>query len=160
MDYISYNKGNKCQLMLLHPNQFDKRNDFWIINISWLWLFPNLIPCSFDIFDKSVFAFIGINSIVFFFLATILIMAMFNFQFWVKIKISSWHYLTCFISLLFSQFLICIFWYCIILIYCIIDQIGQNIYFLHILSSFVRPQVKTDYNIQITAKENVNQVIH
>ena len=39
---------------------------------------PNLILCSFDIFDKTVFDFVGIQSI-FFFLATILIMATFNF---------------------------------------------------------------------------------
>ena len=40
---------------------------------------PNLILCSFDIFDKTVFDFVGIQSIFFFFLATILIMATFNF---------------------------------------------------------------------------------
>ena len=108
VDYISYN-GNKCQLMMLLPNQFNKRPDFWIISITWLWLFPNLILCSFDIFDKRVFSFVVIKSIVFFFLATILIMAMFNFQFWFRIKIGDWYYLTCCTSLLNSHFLVCCF---------------------------------------------------
>ena len=35
------------------------------------------------------FGFVGIKSIAFFSLANILIMAMFNFQFWVRIKIGS-----------------------------------------------------------------------
>ena len=41
---------------------------------------PKPILCSFDIFDKRVFGFAGIKLIVFFFLATILIMTMFTFQ--------------------------------------------------------------------------------
>ena len=52
-----------------------------------------------------VFGFVSIKSIVFFFLATTVIMKMFNFQFWVKIKIDSWYYLKCCTSLLFSHFL-------------------------------------------------------
>ena len=71
-----------------------------IFELSW---FPNL--CSFGSFDKRDFGFVGIKFIVFFFLATILIMVMFNFQFWVRIKIGSWHYLKCCTSLLFFTFL-------------------------------------------------------
>ena len=93
MDYIPCS-GKKCQLMLLLTNQFNKRTDFWIISITWLWLFPKLNLCSFDIFDKKAFCFSGFKSIVFFFLATVLIITMFNFQFWVRIKIGSWYYLT------------------------------------------------------------------
>ena len=111
----------------------------------------------FRYFGQGVFGFVGIKPNVFFFLATILIMAMFNFQFWVRIKIGSWYYLTCCTSLLFSHFLMCCLtnktalelhivqlivvlflnwltsqiWYCIISTYCIIDQICQNISFAH-----------------------------
>ena len=95
LDYIWYNNDSKCQLMMMLPNQFNNRTDFWIISISWLWLFPNLIPCSFDIFDKKAFIFVGIKLIVFF---------LFNFQYWVRIKIGSWYYLTCFTSLFLSHF--------------------------------------------------------
>ena len=105
-DYVPYN-GSKCQLTILLPNQFNKRTIFWIVSITGLWLSPTLIICSIDIFDKRAFCFVGIESIGFFFLASILIMAMFNFQFWVRIKIGSWYYLTCCISLLFSHFLMC-----------------------------------------------------
>ena len=106
VDYISYN-GNKCQLIMLLPNHFNEKTDFWIISIKWLWLFPNLILCSFDIFDKRVFDFAGIKSIVFFFSVTILIMTMSNFQFLVGIKLGSWYYLTYCTSLLFPHFLMC-----------------------------------------------------
>ena len=51
VDYISHN-CNKCQLMLLLPNQFNKRTDFWIISITWLLLFPNLIPNSKESFHS------------------------------------------------------------------------------------------------------------
>ena len=91
--------------MLLLSNQFNKKTDFLIISITWLWLFLNLILCSFDLFEKGTFDFISIKSIVFFFLATILAMAMFNFQFWIRIKIGSWYFLTCCTSLLFSHYL-------------------------------------------------------
>ena len=37
--------------------------------------------CFFDIFDKGVFGFVSIKLIVFFIMATIFIMVMFNFQF-------------------------------------------------------------------------------
>ena len=65
---------------MLLLNQFNKRTDFWIISITWLCLFPNLILCSFDIFHKKVFGLAGIKSIVFFFLAIMLVMAISNFQ--------------------------------------------------------------------------------
>ena len=77
----------QCQLMKLLPDQFSKRTDFRIISTTWLCLFPNLILRSFNIFNKRVFGFVGIKSIVFFFLATVLITAMSNFQFWVGIKL-------------------------------------------------------------------------
>ena len=77
----------QCQLMKLLPDQFNKRTDFWIISTTWLRLFSNLILRSFNIFNKRVFGFVGIKSIVFFFLATVLITAMSNFQFWVGIKL-------------------------------------------------------------------------
>ena len=86
-DYIPCN-GIKCQMMLLLPNQFNKRTDFWFILIAWLWLFPNLILQAFDIFNKRIICFVGIYLIYFFFLATILIITMFN---WVRIKIGSWY---------------------------------------------------------------------
>ena len=44
-------------------------------------------------FDKRILGFVGIKPIGFFFLATILIMAIFNFQFWFRIKVGSWYYL-------------------------------------------------------------------
>ena len=104
--WLHTNNDSKCQLMMLLPNQFNKRTDFWIISITWLWLFPNQILCSFDVFGKRVFGLVGIKSIVFF-LVIILIMAMFNFQFWVSIKKGSWCYLTCFFKFqLFSYFLL------------------------------------------------------
>ena len=71
LDYISYNNDSKCQLMMMLPNQFNNRTDFWIISI------------------------VGIKLIVFF---------LFNFQYWVRIKIGSWYYLTCFTSLFLSHF--------------------------------------------------------
>ena len=86
------------------PNQFNKRTDFWIIIITWLWLFSNLILSFFDIFEKTLFGFAGIKSIDLFFLAVILIMTMFNVQFWVNRKIGSWYYLTCCTPLLFHFF--------------------------------------------------------
>ena len=114
---------------------------WWIIVIS------KLILCFLDLFDKSVFDFAGLESIVFFFLATILIMLMFNFQFWVRIKLGSWYYLRCCTSLPFSIFFNVFLsksklqyffiwlppqiWYCIISI------------LLHILSSLARSQVNT-----------------
>ena len=69
------------------------------ISITWLWLFPNPILCSFVIFDTRVFGLVGIKLILF--------MAILNFQLWVSIKVGSWYYLTCCTSLLFSHFLMC-----------------------------------------------------
>ena len=63
---------------------------------------PNSI--FFDIFEKTLFGFAGIKSIDLFFLAVILIMTMFNVQFWVNRKIGSWYYLTCCTPLLFPLF--------------------------------------------------------
>ena len=156
MDYISYN-GNTCQLMMLLPNQFNKRTDFWIISITWLWLFPNRIPCSFHIFDKRVFGFVGIRSI-FFFLSTILVMVMLEFQ----IKIVTWYYLTCCTStfLTFScgacltnqvelhvvQLIVILFYLTALTdlilyyFYCIINQIGQNILFYIHYHHFLDPK--------------------
>ena len=53
----------------LLQNQFNKGAAFRILSITWLWLFPNLILFSFDIFDKRIFGFAGIKSIVFFLLS-------------------------------------------------------------------------------------------
>ena len=155
------------------PNQLKKRTDFWFISITWLLLFANLILCSFDILGKEFLALQALNRMFFFFLATILIMAMFNFQFWVRIKIGSWYYLTCCTSLLFSHFLMCCLtnktalelhivqlivilflnwltsqiWYCIISTYCIIDQICQNISFAHMwcVARFGTKHLKTAF---------------
>ena len=99
LDYILYN-GNKYQLMTQLPNQFNKRTGFFYY---WHYMIMVIPKPNFDFFDKSVF-----KSIVFlFFSAIILIMAIFNFQFWVSIKIGSWYNLTCCTFLLFSHFLIC-----------------------------------------------------
>ena len=49
-------------------------------------------------------------------------MAMLNFQFWVRIKIGSWYYLTCCASLLFSHFLMC----------CLTNQAALELLFLYI----------------------------
>ena len=58
----------------------------------------------------------------FLFLVTILIIAMFNFQFWVRMRIGSWYYLTCCISLLFSHF-----W-----MYCLTNHAALGLLFLYI----------------------------
>ena len=96
------------RLVMLFPNQFNKRSDLLIISVTWLWLFSNLILCYFDIFDNRGFGFVSIRFIVFFVLVTILIMTMFNFQFWVGIKIGSWYYLTCCIFPFFYFFMCCL----------------------------------------------------
>ena len=93
--------------MMLLLNQFNKKIDFCIITITSLWLFPNLILCTFDFFAEIIFRFVGIKWIGFLFLATPLIMPRFKFRLGVKMKIGSWFYLTCCISLLFSHFLMC-----------------------------------------------------
>ena len=169
MNYISYN-GGKCQLMMLLQNQFNKRTDFWIISITWLWLYSNLILYSFNNFDKRVFGLVGIKSLAFFFLTTILVMEIFNFQFSFRIKIGSWYYLTYCTSLLFLTFfnvllnksngfrtmelrvvqLIVILFYLTGLTDLILYYLNllyywsiwaEYIFFLHILSLFARPQV-------------------
>ena len=109
--------------------------------------------CSFDIFDKRVLLFVGIiRSNVFFFLATILIMAVFSFQFWVRIKIFHMHnksncfrtvelhvvQLNCNIHLIALTDLI--LYYFNLLYYW---SSWTEYSFLQILSSFARSQVKT-----------------
>ena len=73
VDYISYNNGNKCQLMMPLLNQFIKRADFWSISIS--------ISIMIMVIPKPNFMFFWYFWQIFF---TILFMTIFNFQFWVN----------------------------------------------------------------------------
>ena len=104
MNYILYNES-KYQLMMLLPDLFNKRTYFWVISIAWLCPTPNLIlEVTCFLICKRVFGSVGIKWIVFFFLATIFIMATFSFQFWVRKEVGSWYYLTCCTSLFFRFF--------------------------------------------------------
>ena len=79
VDYIPYN-GNRCQLMILLSDHFNKRAEFRMITISGLCPFLNLtlevtcfITCNFEKLILYVLL-VGIKVIGSFFLATILVM--------------------------------------------------------------------------------------
>ena len=116
---------------------------------------------------REILTFLALNWLfLYFYLVTILIMAMFNFQFWVGIKIGSWYYLTCYTSLtnqvelhVFQLILILFYlpsqiWYCIQFVILLIKLDRIFIFFLAYIIIFYTPSKNPDCKIEIFAKKN------
>ena len=101
--------------IVTNVNRWCCPND-WVLNYQHYMIMVILKPMFFWYFWQESFL------DCFFLLVTILIMAMFIFQFWVSIKIGSWYYLTFYTSLLFSHFLMC----------CLTNQAALEYLFLYV----------------------------